>query len=379
MCQATHNAREPNVTLMSSFITLHDFILHMFWEGLALAVLGTVKLVAYNFVPRDYLPCKGGLVQISSNTALFSLLGTTYGGDGRTTFGLPNLQTRVPIHASGTHRQGSDGGAPTATLSIAQMPEHTHPVVATTDTATTNDPTGHILASSVRGAANYALATAGAVTNMDPNSIGSAGGTQAHENMQPFLTLQYVICAQGTYPSHSGGSLPDEGEEYLADVKPYGFNFVPRGWAACDGQILPIDQNQSLFALLGTAYGGDGRKTFALPDLRGRTPIGEGTLSGYTYLIGNKGGQEGVELSAQEIPNHDHQGELVNATAGSGTAQDNMIAGTPNVFTSGALDADLHSSAIGAPKQHSEPHPNMMPFQTVNYCICMSGLFPSRN
>ena len=95
-------------------------------------------------------------------------------------------------------------------------------------------------------------------------------------------------------------------EPFLAEIKMVGFNFSPRGWALCDGQILPINQNQSLYSLLGTIYGGDGRTCFGLPDLRGRTPIHEGSSGGVNHGLGSKGGEENHALSVQETPNHKH-------------------------------------------------------------------------
>jgi microcystin-dependent protein len=343
-----------------------------------MAILGNVKLVAYGFVPHGWAACDGQLLPIASNTALFSIIGTIYGGDGRTTFGLPDLRTRVPIHQSGSHREGSSGGASAVSLTVGQMPEHTHPLMATEDAVSTDAPAGHVPAGSPRGQALYAPASAGTVTNMEPDSIGHAGGGQAHENMQPGLGLQYVICVNGEYPSRDG-ALPDEGEDFLADVKTYGFNSAPRGWAACDGQLLPIAQYQSLYSLLGTTYGGDGKTTFALPDLRGRAAVGEGNLQGNQVTLGEKMGAESVTLKTSEIPSHNHQANLVNATGSAVGAEGTMFAANPNFFTSGTLDATLDPSAVGAPNPNGQAHDNMMPFLAVNYCICLQGLFPSRS
>lgn len=347
-----------------------------------MAVLGTVKLVAYGFVPRDYAACNGQLLAIDANPALFSILGVMYGGNGRTTFGLPNLQTRVPLHRNATHQEGATGGAVAVNLNTYQMPEHSHPVMATTDAATATSPEGHVPASGGRGAALYAPESGGTLTDLEPDSITAAGGGQAHNNMQPSLGLHYVICTNGDYPSRSGGALPDEGQDYMADIKTFGFGFAPRGWATCEGQLLPINQYQSLYSLLGTTYGGDGQTTFALPDLRGRAAVGEGSLSGVEIALGLRTGQESVTLKASEIPSHYHQGQAIIADPSSPTAEDMLPAGTatnPGPFTDGKADKAFDGSVIGVPSPNGQPHDNMMPYLTVSFCICLNGLFPSRN
>jgi microcystin-dependent protein len=345
-----------------------------------MAILGTVKLVGYRFTPRDYAPCDGQLLPISNYTALFSILGTSFGGDGRTTFGLPNLQTRVPVHVAQGARLGDQGGQANVVLSLEEMPQHSHPLAASSAGADSNDPNGALLGASPRGAAFYAPLSAGQMVDMREHAMtDSTGGGGAHENMQPYVTMSYVIALQGVYPSRGGGWIDDGDEDYIADIKPYGFNFVPRNWASCDGQLLPINQYQALFSLIGTTYGGDGRTTFALPDLRGRVPVGMGSFQGIEMPIGQAGGRENVTLSAAEIPNHDHQCELVDADGSSADPAGNMLAAKANAYTDGALDATLGAATVGEPVPNGQPHDNMMPFLTVNYCICLNGLFPSRS
>ena len=168
-------------------------------------------------------------------------------------------------------------------------------------------------------------------------------------------------------------------EPFLAEIRIVGFNFAPRGWAFTDGQILPINQNQSLYSLLGTTYGGDGRTTFALPDLRSRTPIHEGA----GYQLGQKGGAETVTLTAAEIPEHSHSVKAV-ATAGNSR--------TPNMSLFGseiAPDKAYRPYEVGTITQMrsgtvtnaggGQAHNNMQPYLTLNFCIALQGLFPSRN
>ncbi len=176
--------------------------------------IGQIMIVPYNFAPRNWAFCDGQLLSIAQNTALFSLLGTTYGGDGRTVFGLPDLRGRVPIHQGrgpglAERRIGSKGGAETGTLSTAQVPAHGHdistPLKATKEKASEKDPAGNLLAKQ-KGNKNIYSDSVAAPVDMAPEISGntaSAGGGQSHNNMQPFLGLNIVIALQGIYPSRS--------------------------------------------------------------------------------------------------------------------------------------------------------------------------------
>ncbi|MEA2002924.1 MAG: tail fiber protein [Actinomycetota bacterium] len=169
-------------------------------------------------------------------------------------------------------------------------------------------------------------------------------------------------------------------EPFLAEIAIFGFNFAPRGWAQCDGQILPINQNQSLYSLLGTTYGGDGRTSFALPDLRGRAPIHVGQSAGGTsHSLGQVTGQESVALTEAQIPQHTHQ------TMGSSTEGDvpvpggNVLAESPAQMYGDAQNLTPLRTGTLATSGSGSPHNNMQPYQALNFCIALQGLFPSRN
>lgn len=163
--------------------------------------IAEIKLFAGNFAPRNWAFCDGQLMPIAQNTALYSLVGTTYGGDGRTTFGLPNLQGRAPMHPGQgpglrQHQLGEQGGSETAALNENQLPRHEHPLRAAGN-ADRADPGGNALGA----AAMYG--PAGGEVAMAAEAIGHSGGNQAHNNMQPYLAINFVIALQGLFPSRS--------------------------------------------------------------------------------------------------------------------------------------------------------------------------------
>ena len=164
-------------------------------------------------------------------------------------------------------------------------------------------------------------------------------------------------------------------EPFLSEIRIMSFSFPPKGWAFCNGQLLPINQNQALFSLLGTTYGGDGRVNFGLPDLRGRAPIHEG--SGHT--LGERGGEQGHTLSITETPTHAHVFNASTAAATANTGPGGSYLGqSSGVFLYGAASnpAAMAPNAIGN-VGGSQAHPNMQPFLALNFCIALQGIFPS--
>jgi microcystin-dependent protein len=167
-------------------------------------------------------------------------------------------------------------------------------------------------------------------------------------------------------------------EPFLAEIRIVGFNFAPRGWAFCDGQLLPIDQNQSLYSLLGTTYGGDGRTTFALPDLRGRTPIHKGSSNGSTHLLGQKSGEETHTLSAAEMPSHSHNMQASSVASTSQLPDNNVLAVSGQIYRGSTNLVNMQNSTV-TNTGGGQAHNNMQPFLAVYFCIALQGLFPSRN
>jgi microcystin-dependent protein len=175
-------------------------------------------------------------------------------------------------------------------------------------------------------------------------------------------------------------------DPFVAEIRIFGFNFAPRGWAMCNGQLLSISQNTALFSLLGTTYGGDGKSTFALPNLQGAAPIDAGQGSGLSrYDLGQSGGEPAVTLLTSEIPAHQHTVSAV-ASGGDQSSPQNAAwaqAGTgrqgANIYTqSTASDVALSPQAF-APAGGDQPHNNMPPYLTLNFCIALQGIYPPRS
>jgi microcystin-dependent protein len=230
-------------------------------------ILGQIQAFAGNFAPSGWLQANGQNLLISEHEALFNLIGTTYGGDGQTTFNLPDLQSRVAIGAGGGFQLGETGGDEETFLTLSQLPSHLHDLPG------------------------------GGFTDL-------TGGNQPFSNMQPYLGLNYLIALQGLFPCRDAGpgcSMPDT-EPFLGEIMLYAGGLIPNGWALANGQLLPINQNQALFALLGTNFGGDGRTTFALPDFRGRTALGTNDA----FPVGTVVGQPFVTLTEAQMPEHVH-------------------------------------------------------------------------
>lgn len=160
--------------------------------------LSEIRIMSFNFPPKGWALCNGQLLPINQNQALFSLLGTTYGGDGRVNFALPNLQGRVPIHVGSGHSLGQNGGEQAHTLNSSELPTHTHVVNASSATATIDTPASNV---TLGNAAVNLYRSPTSLAAMDVGIAGNNGGSQAHTNMQPFLALNFSIALQGIFPS----------------------------------------------------------------------------------------------------------------------------------------------------------------------------------
>jgi microcystin-dependent protein len=171
-------------------------------------------------------------------------------------------------------------------------------------------------------------------------------------------------------------------DPFLAEIRIYPFAFAPRGWAFCNGQLLPISQNTALFSLCGTTYGGDGRTTFGLPNLQGRAALHEGQGPGLSsYDLGEVGGSDTITLLQTEMPAHSHalqaQGGPANVATPTGAMPARVVGATPYLPPAGAPIVAMAANAIGQ-AGGGQPHNNLQPYLTMNFCIALQGVFPSR-
>ena len=160
--------------------------------------LSEIKLVSFNFPPKGWALCNGQLLPINQNQALFALLGTTYGGNGQTNFALPNLRGRTPIHMGNGHTLGEAAGSTSVTINIQQLPTHIHALLANNGNATQANPANAFFA-----AANNLYQTPQNLTTINPATVSSVGGSQPHNNMMPYLVLNFIIALQGIFPSRN--------------------------------------------------------------------------------------------------------------------------------------------------------------------------------
>lgn len=163
-------------------------------------------------------------------------------------------------------------------------------------------------------------------------------------------------------------------QPYVGEIRIFAGNFAPAGWMFCEGQLLPISENETLFQLIGTTYGGDGQETFALPDLRGRLPLHQGN----GFVLAESGGAETITLSVNQIPSHNHQ-LLASTSGGSSNTPVSNVAASPttiNLYIEDATNSNLAAQAIGS-VGGSQPHENRQPYLCVNFIISLFGIFPS--
>lgn len=294
-------------------------------------------MFAGNFAPHGWAFCDGQQVSIESFPALYAAIGSTYGGDGKRTFALPDMRGRVPVHRGKSLSVGDAGGSELADLGADHVPVHAH----TGATAGAATPATH-------GTRVSMVVDPRPVTSFVSEGFTSAaGGDNAHENMQPFLSLHFIIALSG---DAEPVSLDDP---FIGEVRIFAGRNVPPGWKRCDGQVLEISDHPELFSVVGTTYGGYGN-TFALPDLRSRVALHAGQGEGLTLRrLGESGGDAEVALTESHLPYHAHS---LSMSGASGTM----------LITAGA-------SGIGQMASDGVPHNNMQPYLAVQYLIATRG------
>jgi len=345
-------------------------------------MLGEIRLFAGNFAPQGWAFCDGQLLNIDTNPELFSLIGTTYGGNGTTTFALPRLNGRVVIGTGqgpglSNYVAGQTGGSANITFTQANLPSHSHSFSppGTSEPGNSDSPAGTIAAMAnhpiYHTSANSSMAAGGLNVDVEP-----AGGNQPQNNMQPYTAINYIIAVEGAFQIAA--------DPYLGEIKLIAGSQIPSGWVAANGQLLTIIHHSALFDLLGTTHGGNGRSNFALPDLRGRVPIGRGqALNGANFPLGATGGQENQTLDITMLPSHTHNAtgsyKVFSGIGNTDTPVGNYPAINPqrgNEFSTsqGSISTGtIITETTGSGQQFS----NIQPFVAMQYIIAIQGIVPS--
>lgn len=382
------------------------------------AYTGQIILFAGDYVPQNWALCDGSTLRIQDYPALFSLIGTVYGGDSRITFGLPDLRGRAPVGlGQGTgltsRTLGQSFGTEAVSLDASQIPPHQHKLQALTTAANALTPTGNLLAQTQNQDVAYFTPPAGGTApttwTLAANSVAdSAGGNAPHENRMPTQVLNYLICLNSIYPERLLSSVAKElnmSSSFIGEVRAFPYTFAPDGWLDCMGQLVSVHQYQLLFAVIGSRYGGDHRTTFGLPNLCGRVAIGQGQLhtngqaTGANYVLGQSLGVPEVTLSLpDQLPRHTH---TITSKFLAPTAAPNASGNTPTsqAYPSRMFDKS-NSTSFGtyippasastmttmsplalstAPPTLPAAHENRQPYTTLRFCICATdGDYPVR-
>lgn len=326
--------------------------------------VGEVRSFAAMYVPKGWVLCEGQLLPSASFPDLFSVIGTTFGGDDLM-FAVPDLRGRTPVGVGAgpglTPRVlGEIGGEASVSLTPEQMPRHQHDVRASGDPAAQGAPGGNVWGTCVDGAP-YA-APQGSAT-LAPASLGGAGGNAPHDNRAPVQALTFGLCAFGALP------WGDDEDTTIGEIRLWAGTTPRKGWLVCDGSSVPIVGHEPLYALIGTAFGADSTTSFRLPDLRGRVPVHGPDSSSR----GRTGGAEEVALTSAHLPNHTHVAHGTSAAATSPSPVNATWATTSLPHYAPAVQvAAAPTGATGG----GQPHENMPPYIALSFLIAAEGLFP---
>ncbi len=331
-------------------------------------IIGEIRLIAENFAPRNWAFCKGQLLNISQHTALFSILGTTYGGDGKQNFSLPDFQGKVAM-GMGQGRDLADiklgevTGKEYLTIEEKNMPRHSHGLLGTTSS----------LDITANGKSVPFILSVSEQTVKDSITTLMQGSAYPFDNRQPSIGLNYIICISGSFPVRSAG-LNDILQDpdpfgYTGEIKPFAGNFAPVNWALCTGEKIEKAGHELLFNMIGTSFYSTSTMFF-LPDLRGRIVIGAGQGTGLTNRkIAERPGLKQIQLQEnRQETNIPHSHQIFNKST------DETKLNDKNYFIPLAVPANV-SSIIGSGLTggNSTPLTNIQPSLAINYLICLKG------
>ena len=342
-------------------------------------LIGEIRFFGFNFAPGGWTLCDGALLRVTDgyNSTLKQLLGTHFGGDGKTTIRVPNLVGRIAVHKGqgpglSAYTLEEQGGQNRVLLKANELPAHTHKAVlhCSSEPARRSSPVGALPART--DTKSYGL---GGESPRHPDAVQvpAEGGAASYpiENRLPTLSVTACLANAGMYPEPNERATLGS---VLGQVSAFALDFTPGGWLACDGQLLNISEYRELFEVIGTKFGGDGQATFAVPDLRGRVVLGARQVAGQpARSFGQAGSAETIELTPEQLPAHQHWGRLL---AAAGQADSNSPTNTTwcdaqvPVYGDFEREAMADSAVVVEPSGgQGKPVPNVQEYQVVNWCI----------
>nr|WP_295923220.1 tail fiber protein [uncultured Dyadobacter sp.] len=331
--------------------------------------ISEIRTFAFSWVPKGWLLCDGKALSIKTYPTLYQLIGDTFGGDGEY-FNLPDLRDKVVIGTGPGYPAFAEGGEKTHQLTIQEMPRHRHQAVASSNGADKSTPKDNFWPSD----GGYVLESD---NQMSDQATEPTGNGEAHDNMSPYLAINYAICFVGLYP----GNIYEVTDDFTGTIRAFPKKLDAGWWLPCDGTVLPISSYPALWKVIGNIYGGDGVDTFALPDLRGRSTVSCGEPKGlWPYKLAEKGGTASVHLAIGQMPRHSHA-PLAHTEAANlvpaGQVWANEDARNPvNDFSGTKGEGELMNPAAIGESGGDEPHNNMMPYLTLEYMISAGGDWP---
>lgn len=330
---------------------------------------GEIRIFAFDFAPKEWAICDGRELAISEYEALFNQIGHTFGGT-EYTFNLPDLRGRVLLHPGAGYAFGLSGGESGHALSLKEMAVHKHMAIASSEKGNEATPKHNFWSRDKPYRTDQN-------TKLNESAIGTTGEGQPHDNMAPFLSLNYCISLYGFFLTE----LDDDLVGFMR-VMPVRFPFPD--WEFCEGGELAVSQYKDLHDVIGNAYGGDGSTTFKLPDLRGRAMLGQGKGEGLSrYKLGDTGGASEVRLTEDQLPAHTHDA-IGKITANASEPSDKMVWANgvgdnqiPTYATDKGTGPVMNPGAISVAGEGGA-HNNMMPYQTLHFLIAVDGTPPER-
>ncbi len=358
------------------------------------SVMGEIRIFAADFAPEEWLYCNGNELPINKYQALFSILGTTYGGDGVKTFKLPFIpggRTAIgPGENQGqTFRLGEIGGKKEIQLDVKNLAAHTHEasagieIPAYADSSELNEPDNKLVLAGGHSGVYGNSTDTNLKTFKSGLQVEASQGNFPIDIQQPSLCLGYAISILGEYPYDSNKRLIKSG--MLGEIMMFAAKGESDSWLLCDGRFLDIAKYPDLFKVLGTRYGNNGTGTFAIPDFRGRVAMGSNESSDQKENLGKKEGSNTATMKLANLPQHTHSAtatiNIPASTEGNTDKPENaVLAGLVGLYS--AEDADTKLAGIQAkgqldPQGNGDPFSIMQPYCVINHFICVKGYYPS--